>query len=348
MNRRQLAILALLAAVSVGATAAVLRTSAAGIASDHRGERVLPGLIDKTNQITGVVVRQGKDTLAIERRDTGFVAADSGFPVKADPVRELIASSIELSFEEARTSDPARYPDLGLADPGAADGGKEITLRAAGGNLADFVVGNRDNTVGGAVGGEFIRLEGQPQTWLARGNVRLPANRSDWFAGLDLGLRGDEIKKLAVSGGGRDAVTASANAAKPGELSLENVPEKRVADTFKVGRLATMIDSFAFQDVRKRSKPADDARQMVADFGDGLRLVVTAVGEPTEGWVQLSAQAANDAARAKADAIAAKVEAYDFRLPADRAELMGWTNAELTTEQKGETPTPAAVGSPPP
>jgi hypothetical protein len=336
MNTRQLAILAVLAAVSVGATAAVLRTSTAGIASDRRGERVLPGLIDKANQITGVVVRQGNDTLAIERRDAGFVAADSGFPVKADTVRDLIASSIELSFEEARTSDPARYPDLGLADPGAAaDAGKEITLRAAGGNLADFVVGNRDNTVGGAVGGEFVRLEGQPQTWLVRGNVRLPANRSDWFAGLDLGLKGDEVKKIEVSGGGRDGVTAAASADKPGALTLENVPEKRVADTFKVGRLATLIGSFAFQDVRKRSKPADDARHLVADFGDGLRLTVTAVGEPTEGWVQVSAEATNDAARAKADAIAAKVGLYDFRLPADRAELLGWTNTELTTEQKG-------------
>ncbi|HWF94809.1 MAG TPA: DUF4340 domain-containing protein, partial [Xanthobacteraceae bacterium] len=240
MNTRQLGILAVLAAASIGATAVVLRTSTASVASDRRGERVLPGLIDKANQITGVVVRQGGDTLSIERRDAGFVAADSGFPVKTDAVRDLVASSIELSFEEARTSDPARYPDLGLADPGAADAGKEITLRAAGGKLADFVVGNRDTTVGGAGGGVFVRLEGQPQSWLARGNVRLPANRSDWFAGLDLGLRGDEIKKLEVSGGGRDAVTASANAAKPGELTLENVPEKRVADTFKVGRLATM------------------------------------------------------------------------------------------------------------
>ncbi len=334
MNTRQLSILAVLAAVSVGATAVVLRTSTASVASDRRGERVLPGLIDKANQITGVVVRQGGDTLSIERRDAGFVAADSGFPVKVDAVRDLVASSIELSFEEARTSDPARYPDLGLADPGAADAGKEITLRAASGNLADFVVGNRDTTVGGPAGGVFVRLEGQPQTWLARGNVRLPANRSDWFAGLDLGLRGDEIKKLEVSGGGRDAVTASANAAKPGELTLENVPEKRVADTFKVGRLATMIAGFAFQDVRKRSKPADDARHLVADFGDGLRLVVTGVGEPSDGWVQISAEATSDDARQKASAIAAKVEGYDFRLPTDRAELLGWTNTELTTEQK--------------
>ncbi len=333
MNTRQLTILAVLAAVSVGATAIVLRTSAASIASDRRGERVLPGLIDKANELTGLTVRAGNDTLSIEHRDAGFVAADSGFPVNTDAVRDLLASSIELSFEEARTSDPARYADLGLADPGAAGSGKEITFRAAGGDLADLVVGNRDTTVGGPAGGVFVRLKGEPQTWLARGNVRLPPNRSDWFAGLDLGIKRDAIKKIEISGGGRDAVTATAG--KPGELTLANVPEKRAADSFKVGRLATLVESFAFQDVRKRSKPADDARRMVVDAGDGLRLTVTGVGEPSEGWVQISAEATGDAQREQAAAIAAKVDGNDFRLPADRAELLGSTTTDLTNEQKG-------------
>jgi hypothetical protein len=336
MNTRQLTILALLAVVSVAATAAVLRTSTASVASDRRGERVLPALIDKANDITGLVVRQGADTLTIERKNAGFAAADSGYPVKTDAVRDLLASSIELAFEEARTSDPARYADLGLADPGtAADAGKEITFRTAGGELADLVVGNRDNTVGGPVGGMFVRLKGQPQTWLARGNVRLPAGHAEWFAGLDLDIKRGQIKKLELSGGGRDGVTATAADGKPGELTLENLPDKRVADSFKVGRLATLIESFAFQDVRKRSKPADDPRRMVVELADGLRLVLTGVGEPAEGWVQISAEATNDAQREKANAITAKVEAYDFRLTLDRAELLGATNAELTTEQKG-------------
>jgi hypothetical protein len=334
MNRRQLSILAVLAVASVGLTAVVLRTGSASIASDRRGEPVLPGLAAQANDITALVVRQGADPLSIEHKDAGFVAADSGYPVKGDAVRDLVASSMELSFEESRTSDPTRYADLGLADQGVADAAKEITFRTAGGDLDDLFVGNRDNTVGGPVGGVFVRLKGQPQTWLARGDVRLPASRSDWFAGLDLGIKGSDIKKIELSGGDRDAVTATATPDKPGELTLANMPEKRVADTFKVGRLTTMVTSFAFQDVRKRTKPGDDPRRMVADLADGLRLVITGLGEPSQGWVQISAEATNDAARAKADALAAKIEGYDFRLPVDRAELIGSTSADLTNEQK--------------
>jgi hypothetical protein len=335
MNSRQLAILAVLAAVSVAATAAVLRTGTQTIAADRRGERVLPGLVDKANEISGLTVREGADTLTMERKDTGFVAADSGFPVKTAAVRDLVASAIDLSFEEARTSDPSRYADLKLADPGPADtAGTEIVFRSGTSEIADLVVGNRDNTVGGPAGGVFVRLKGQPQTWLARGNVRLPSAKSDWFTPIDLGIKRSDIKTIAVSGGGRDPVTVKAAADKPGEFTLESVPEKRVADTFKLGRLATLAESFAFKDVRKKSKAADDARHMTFDIGDGLRLVLTGVGDPAEGWVQVASQATNDTMRERAAAITGKVDGFEFLLPPNQAEILGWTATDLTNEEK--------------
>jgi hypothetical protein len=334
MNAKHLTTLAVLAAISVAATAWVLRSSAPTVASDRRGETVVPSLMAKANDITGISIRDGTDTLAIERRDNRFVASDSGYPVKTDAVRDVVASSAELSFEESRTADPARYGDLGLADPGAKDAGKEITFRTAGGELASFVVGNRDTTVGGPVGGVFVRLKDQPQTFLARGNVSLPSGRSDWFVGIDLDVKRNEIKKIELAGGGRDGVTASANAEKPGDLVLANVPEKRAADTFKVSRLATLVESFTFQDVRKATKPADDARRMTVDAGEGLHLVLTALGDITQGWVQISAEAASDAVKDKAKLIASKVDGYDFRLPSNQAEILGWTITDLTDEQK--------------
>jgi len=335
MNTKHLTTLAVLAAVSIAATAWVLRTSAPTMASDRRGETVVPSLVAKANDITGLSIRDSVGTLAIERRDNHFVAADSGYPIKTDAVRDVVATSAELSFQEARTSDPARYGDLGLADPGAKDAGKEITFRTAGGDLASFVVGTSDATVGGPTGGVFIRLKGQPQTFLARGSVRLPVVRSDWFVSFDLDVKRNEIKKVELTGGGRDGVTASVNAEKPSDLVLADVPEKRKADTFKVSRLATVVESFTFQDVRKATKPAGDARRMVVDAGDGLSLVFTAVGDVTEGWVQIAAEATSDAAKDKAKLIGSKVDGYDFRLPSNQAEILGWTITDLTDEEKG-------------
>jgi hypothetical protein len=332
MKATQLTVLAVLAVVAVAATAVVLRTGASTVASDRHGESVLPGLIGKANDIATITVREGADTLAIARRDAAFTAAESGYPIKTDAVRDLVASSAELTYEEARTSDPARYGELGLADPGTTDGGKEIVFASASGPIADFIVGNRDTSVGGPAGGVFVRIKGAPQTFLARGSVRLPAGHSDWYVPVDFDVKRSEIKSIALAGGGRDAVNVTAE--KPGEFKLADIPEKRTADTFKIGRLGTLVDSFTFQDVRKAQKPADDARRMTIDAEDGLQLVFTSVGNITEGWIQVTAQATSDAKQEKEKAIAAKVAGYDFHLTSNQSEIMGWTITDLTDEQK--------------
>lgn len=337
MKAKHLTPLAVLAAVGVAATVWSLHIDATTVASDRRGETVIPSLVAEANDIAGLSIRDSSGTISVERRGNRFVATDSGYPIKTDIIRDVVASSAELAFQEARTSDPNRYDDLGLADPeakNAKDPGKEITLRTAGGELADFVVGKTDTTVGGTAGGVFIRIKGDAQTFLARGNVRLPTVRSDWFVPFDLDVKRNEVKKVELTGGGRDGVAATADADKPGTLVLADVPEKRTAEEFKVSRLATLVESFTFQDVRKATKPADDARRMIVDAGDGLRITITSIGNVSDGWVQIAAEATEDGAKDKAKLITSKVEGYDFRLPANLAEVMGWTVTDLTDEQK--------------
>lgn len=336
MNPKHLTPLAVLAAVSVVATAVTLHTGTPTIASDRRGETVLPLVLTKGNDITAVSVRDHSGNLALERRGNRFVAADSGYPVKTDLIRDLVASTATLAFEESRTDDPQRYGDLGLADPDAKDAkdaGKEISFRTASGDLGDVVVGKTDSTTGGVGGGVFIRLKDEPQTFLVRGSVRLPASRAEWFVPFDLDIKRSEITKVVLSGGGRDDVAATA--AGPGKpLQLDNVPDNRKPDDVKVGRLATMVDGFTFQDVRKSTEAPGDSRRLVVSRGDDLRLTFTSVGNLGDGWVRITAEATADSAKDTAKLITAKVDGWDFRLPANLTEMLGWTATDLSTEQK--------------
>jgi hypothetical protein len=342
MNARQLTVLGGIAAVSVVATAAVMHTTATAVPSDHRGELVVPALRSRAGELTGITIRDGADTFTIERRGGEFVAADSGFPVRLDAVREVVTQSAGLAFNEARTSDPARYAELGLAESG--DGkGKEIVFHSANGDIADIVVGNTDTTAGSAGGGQFVRAKGQPQTWLARGTVRAPASRSGWYANVDLDTKRSEIKKITLSGGTGETITIAADDKKPGEFDLQDVPEKRESDAFKVSRVATLFDAFSFQDVRKRSaSPAADARRAVADT-DGVRLTLANVGNLSDGWVQVTAEpTATDGKPDKAKAIAAKTADFEFRLPSQQIEILGWNLKDVTNE-KAEEPKPAGL-----
>jgi hypothetical protein len=340
MNARQLTVLGGIAALCVVATAAVVHNTATAVPSDHRGEPVVPALRSRAGELTGITVRDGADTFAIERRGGEFVAADSGFPVRLDALREVVTQSAGLTFNDARTSDPSRYSELGLADTGNGSG-KEIVFRAANGDIADIVVGNNDNAAGSAGGGQFVRVKGQPQTWLARGTVHVPADRTGWYANVDFDTKRSEIKKVTLSGGTGETITVAADAKKPGEFDLENVPEKREADAFKVSRLATLFDAFTFQDVRKRAAPAPaDARRVVAD-ADGVRVTLANVGNLSDGWVQVTAEpSATDGKPDKAKAITSKTADFEFRLPSQQAEILGWNLKDVTTE---EQPMPAGL-----
>src|SRR5262249_62012982 len=104
MNAKHLTPLAVLAAVSVAVTAWVLQTSASTVASDRRGEAVIPSLLGKANDITAFAIRDGHGTRAIERLDNRFVAAASGYPIKTDAGRGVLARSANLAFHGAATT----------------------------------------------------------------------------------------------------------------------------------------------------------------------------------------------------------------------------------------------------
>jgi hypothetical protein len=354
MNPKHLTPLAVVAILSIAATAVTLNNGTATIASDRRGETVLPSLLAKANDITALSIRDQTGTFAIERQDPRrcapiaagpqsprpcFVAVDSGYPVKTDLVSDLVSSSETLTYEESRTSDPQRYGDLGLADPDtkdakdAKDAGREIAFRTAAGELADFIVGKTDPSTGSVGGGEFIRLKSEPQTFLTRGSVRVPAARSEWFVAFDLNIKRNEITKVVVTGGGRDDVTATAAPDKPGTLRLETVPEKRTPEDFKIDRLATMVEGFTFQDVRKSTEGAGDSRHMIVYAGDDVRLTFTSVGKLSDGWVRIAVKASG-AASEKAQLLESRVQGFDFKLPANLTEILGWTVTDLTSEPK--------------
>jgi hypothetical protein len=73
---------------------------------------------------------------------------------------------------------------------------------------------------------------------------------------------------------------------------------------------------------------------MVIEASDGLRIIFTTLGDLTEGWMQVSAEASNEAAKGRATLINSKVAGYDFRLPSEEASQLGWTMSDLSVERK--------------
>jgi len=63
---------------------------------------------------------------------------------------------------------------------------------------------------------------------------------------------------------------------------------------------------------------------------------MTNVGALSDGWVQVTAEATNDAKREQAKAITAKTEGFEFRLPSQQTEILSWTVNDVTTEAESK------------
>ena len=141
----------------------------------ERGQPFLPALAKNAEAIASVTIETKDETMTLKREGSNFLDA-SGYPVKRDAARDLLASISVLKIEEKKTSDPTRHADLELAAPDAKDGsGKKITFLGKDGKpLTGLFAGETDSSVGGISGGQYVRALDSDQAYLARGSVKLP------------------------------------------------------------------------------------------------------------------------------------------------------------------------------
>lgn len=339
MNTKQVTILGCVAAAAIALTAYTYSTSPQRFAGDKRGADVFPGLAAKANEIASITIRDKERSFTIERTDKGFFAQDSKYPVKPELFRDLVGNAATMSFEEAKTADEKRYADLGLGDlekDKPEKTGREVTIRDARSNvLASFWVGNRETTVGGARGGQYIRLGADKQTWLVRGTTNVPSPHTAWFEINFLNMNKDALESVEMSGGGLpDIKLASAN--KGEDLKLVTAPpEGRKEDTNKALRVAFMVDPLSFDDVRQpKGEVKPDARKFVARDRDGLIVTVTSVGALEDGWVRISVEGTTEESKKRAEELKPKMEGFEFKLIQRYGEVMGWKLEDLTEEIK--------------
>ena len=336
MNKKQIIVLAALAAASAAATHFTLRSAPQSIASDRRGERVFPALLQRANDVASITIRDEDKAFTVERRDNGFIDKESRYPARPEAFRDMVAGAATLAFEESKTADPARYGDLGLADVGQGEkSGREVIMRDAKGEaLANVIVGNRDNTVGGARGGMFLRFPNSPQSWLARGELRVPAPYAAWFEINLINLNRDALAKLELRGGGMDEVTITSEP-KGAELKLINEVAGRAPDSGKLMRLSFMVDPLSFQDVRApTAEPAPDARKLIAYAHNGLKITVTSIGPVTDGWVKMAVEPTSEESKTQAAELAPKIHGFEFKLSKNDSDMLAWGFMDFTSEPK--------------
>ncbi len=339
MNSKQVSLLGVIAAAAVALTTYTYNTAPQRFAGDRRGVAVFPDLAGKANDIATISIRDKDKTFTVERNERGFFDRDSRYPVKPELFRDLVGNAATLSFEESKTADEKRYADLGLADPEkdkSEKSGREVIIKDGKNNvLASFWVGNRENTVGGARAGQYMRFGADKQTWLVRGTTNVPAPHTAWFEINFFNMNKDALESVDFSGGGLPEIKF-ASAKKGEDLKLATpAPEGRKEDTNKSLRVAFMVDPLSFDEVRQpKEELKADGRKFVAKDRDGLVVTVTSVGKFEDGWMRIAVEGTNDESKKRAADLKPKMEGFEFKLIQRYSEVMGWKLEEFTEEVK--------------
>jgi Domain of unknown function (DUF4340) len=331
MTKRQLGILAALTFICSLAVAFLSPTATKQLATDRRGERVMPILLTRANDIARLHMRTGKLTMDIDKKGDGFIDKDSGFPIKIDTLRDVISGTAALTFEEARSNDPSRYSDMALADEGElGTTGRDVTfLSQDGTEIARIILGSYEATLAGAQGGMYIRLPTGNQTWLARGSVRLPIERRDWFDVALIHLQRDDATTITLNPTDGRGYSLKREGK---DLKLQNLPDGLTANDAKISQLNMMVEMLSFEDVRKAAPLPAKVTRFSVTTASGLNYSLILLGD---GWVHVEASATSDGGTEAAKAIMAKTSGFDFKLPSYETGLLAWRLNDVTTNTKG-------------
>lgn len=298
------------------------------------GERLLPQLETAASDVVRVSVRTDDFDMLAELRDGRFVDATSGYPISTEPLKKLVSGLTLAEIAEAKTSDPSRHADLQLAgiDAQAGSGTEVILSDKDGDEIAHVIAGQRDFTLGGLTGGQFVRRGGENASWLVHAHLNPPTTRAGWFDTNLLQVESAQLSTITLASASADAITLNV---KDGEASIDSaVLGDRIPAENKLARITGLFESLDFSDVRRAGSAEDEEGDaasetlVTATLKDGTTINITAVEayEDDGLWVRVVADGSTDVAAE----LNTGFDGFEFAISSIDAGVFEWTLEDMT------------------
>lgn len=269
------------------------------------GGPLVPGLEESVNSVDSIRLTGGggQVLVSLQRGDSGWTVAErGGHPADFTKVRRFLLDLAESKRIEAKTSQPANFPRLGVEDVAATDA-KGVKLELGGlGQPVAIIIGTFTGLSGE---GTFVRDVAGEQAWLASGSLIPDRTVANWLARELVDIPSARIREVRIAKDGSTLVASKAAPADP-HYVLADVPRGRdVGSAFAVDALAGVLASLRLEDVAKAEDlPPPEAGRIEARYAtfDGVVVTVTA-------WQQDNRNLARFAATLDEDAAIAAIEA---------------------------------------
>jgi hypothetical protein len=352
-RRRNLAVLAAIALVSLILALVVVWQQSAADQSSAPPEQFFPGFAKEVRNAAHIHVtsKAGAFDVVFVPEKGWVVPERANYPASFDLVQRTLVGLAALQTLEPKTARPDWFHFVGLDTPPKGDGIAIAVSDDKGRELAALIAGKSED-IGDASGatGLFVRRPTENQSWLARSVLDPRGTLTDWLDKTVMSVDRARIEVVDVqpAGGGAPFTVSRPNPATPDFLLTPIPAGKAVADPTIPDGVASAITEFGFDDVRPASdfdftNAATTARVVTRTF-DSLKVTVTVLKSGADFWATVSAEAADPAkpdAAKEAATINAHAAGWAYKLPAFKGQLYMTTLDSLL-----KAPT-APPGSPP-
>lgn len=332
------AAVAAIAAISLSRHDAGVTADSGTSSTDDAQKRLFPSLLEHVNDVQTVKIEQKDGATTLQKLGDHWGEAEKGgFPIDMEPVRKMLIAIGEMTKLDAMTSNPESYDQLGLQDPGA-EGSKSalITLQDAGGkDMARLVLGKERESKGAAITNQrYVRVPGDPQTWLVQGSFDVKEKGADWLEKKIVEVKRDRIRSVEITQPDASLLAVDRPDAKTNDFTLVDIPEgKELTYPTAAGSLASGLEYVNLEDVQPVEKvdfsanPGPTARFKTFD---GLVVTVATKTVDNKTWAKFTASyeappekpaaAAQDASKAAADPNAPDAAKTDEAKKAEEAK----------------------------
>ena len=278
------------------------------------GATVLPGLETSLNAVTQVrITKADRAEASLDKHSDDWVVDQRGYPADSGKLRKLLLDLGSLQAVQRKTSIARNYPVLGVEDvtqPKAT--GARIDIVSAGKTWSLIVGSSKDGN------DCYVRVVGSRQSLLASPLILVDADPKLWLDATILDIaqsRVGEIDERPARGPGF-SVTREKKA-QP-DFTVHGIPRGReltgadAADT-----MGSALSALTLTDVHEAAAPpaGTDLAHAVFKTFDGLEIDVSGYKQAANGYIDVSARAADNSAAAEAQQINSRVQGWDYEIP---------------------------------
>jgi uncharacterized protein DUF4340 len=282
----------------VGILLAVFANREPSSSLPQSGQLLFPDLMSVVNDVNEVVIETKDQTITLVRGEKSWgVKEKASYRADVEKVKQAIIGLADLRIHEPKTQNPELYERLGLQDKDQEGStSKTVTVKTADNSeAAKVVMGNQRPAKGNPrMSDIYVRKPGDPQTWLAIGNVPIETMPDEWLDKEVTALPTKRVRQVTLTH--PKGETLHLSKAKPEDLDfhLDAIPAGfKVSSQFNVNNVVGTLVQLSFEDIKPQAEidfSANPGVSAVLETFDGLRLHVQTTKLDEQVWGKFSAE----------------------------------------------------------